>query len=361
MDKKINVLVVDDSAFNRKALVKMLETSEAVRVVGTAIDGEDAIKQAVRLNPDVITLDIEMPRMDGFTFLRIMMRNFPTPTVVISSRGEDNIVFKALELGAVDFIAKPTRLVSMELFDIERELLNKVITAGSANMDVVKSIRPEDNEIGRAVYKKIVRPEPREDFAVVVIGASTGGPAAVQTVLSSLPPGLQAAVAVSQHMPPGFTRSFADRLNRFSHMKVREARSGDPLRPGCVLISPGGFHLTFFKKGDTIRSDLTPGSVKDKYIPSIDMLLTSAAELCGARTIGVVMTGMGDDGSGGVTSVKARGGMTIAQSEETSVIFGMPRQAISTGKVDMVVPLEEIADGIVSLCGSEYEYGGADA
>jgi two-component system chemotaxis response regulator CheB len=299
--------------------------------------------------------------MDGFTFLRIMMGNFPTPTIVISSRSEDRFVFKALELGAVDFIAKPTQLVSMNLFDIEHELLDKVRMACAVNMDVVRSSRPPESDTGGAVYKKLVRLAPREDFPVVVIGASTGGPAAVQTVLSAMPADLPAALAVSQHMPPGFTRSFADRLNRFTQLKVKEAQRGDTLRPGNVLISPGGFHLTFFKRGDTLRSELTPGSSKDKYIPSIDGMLTSAAEHCAARAIGVVMTGMGDDGTKGVKRIKGCGGRTIAQSEETSVIFGMPRQAIATGMVDMVLPLDEIAGGIVTFCTSQYEYGEADA
>ena len=348
MNKKIKVLVVDDSAYNRMTITEMLESSPLVKVVGVAVDGEDAIKKAMSLKPDIITLDLEMPRMDGFTFLRIMSSRFPTPTIVVSSRGDEQNVFKALELGAVDFIEKPTHHVSDELLKIRDELLDKVGMAGHLSIDRIKTklIPVVDKTNVRSAVSVI----PLKEFPLVVIGASTGGPPALQTVLSMLPPDIQSAVAISQHMPPGFTKSFADRLDKITQFEVKEAENGDIVRPGRVLLSPGGFNLTFVKKGASVVTRILPGEDRDRYVPSIDKMFISASELFGSRSVGVVLTGMGNDGKEGVVHIKNAGGQTIAQSEDTSVIFGMPREAILTGMVDMVLPLEGIAEGILSMC-----------
>lgn len=348
MDNIIKVLVVDDSAYNRRVLTGMLSASPDVKVVGTAVDGEDAIKQAMTLKPDIITLDLEMPRMDGFTFLRFMMSRFPTPTIVISSRNGDKDVFKALELGAVDFIAKPGNAVSTDLLRIRHELNAKVSMAGKIRMDKVKAGQVHHTEM--SVEKNTATVPAMMEFPLVVIGASTGGPSALQTVLSMIPADIPAAVAISQHMPAGFTRTFADRLNKLFPLNVKEAEDGDTVRPGSVLIAPGGFHLAFAKSGSSIVAKLLNGEESDKYVPSINKMLFSAAELFGKRAIGVVMTGMGNDGKEGVVKIKKAGGRNIAQSEDTSVIFGMPREAILTGMVDRILPLEEIAEGIVSMC-----------
>lgn len=351
MDKTIKVLIVDDSAYNRKAITAMLESS-GIKVAGTAVDGEDAIKKVITLKPDIITLDLEMPKMDGFTFLRVMMNKFPIPTIVISSRSEDQNVFKALELGAVDFIAKPTHHVSAELLKIREELLYKVGMAGHVSMERIKVVQPQFAE---RPLRRITVDMPPVDFPMVVIGASTGGPPALQTVLSMLPPDVPAAVAISQHMPAGFTRTFAERLDRLSPIHVKEADDGEVVRPGCVLLSPGGYHLTFARRGATVNACLLKGAGGDRYTPSVDKMFISASEAFGEKLVAVVMTGMGNDGKEGIVSIKTRGGKTIAQSEDTSVIFGMPREAISTGMVDRILPLEKIAEGITAIVEKEKE------
>lgn len=351
MDKTIKVLIVDDSAYNRKAITAMLESS-GIKVAGTAVDGEDAIKKVITLKPDIITLDLEMPKMDGFTFLRVMMSKFPIPTIVISSRSEDKNVFKALELGAVDFIAKPTHHVSAELMNIREELLYKIGMAGQVRMERVKVVQPHFAE---RPLKRITVDMPPVEFSMVVIGASTGGPPAIQTVLSMLPADVPAAVAISQHMPAGFTRTFAERLDRLSPIHVKEADDGEAVRPGCVLLSPGGYHLTFARRGATVNACLLKGAGGDRYTPSVDRMFISASEAFGEKLVGVVMTGMGNDGKEGIVSIKTRGGKTIAQSEDTSVIFGMPREAISTGMVDRILPLQRIAEGITAMVEREKE------
>lgn len=348
MEKVIKVLVVDDSAYNRKTITAMLESSSAVKVVGTAIDGEDAVKKVLTLKPDIITLDLEMPKMDGFTFLRVMMSRFPTPTIVLSSRNEDKNVFKALELGAVDFIAKPTHHISTEIMKIKEELLYKVGMAGQVSIERIKVGKSQDIE--KAPPKKVSTGIPQGKGMIVAIGASTGGPPAIQTVLSMLPADIKAAVVISQHMPPGFTRTFAERLNKLSPLNVKEAEDGETVLPGSVLLSPGGYHMTFVEKGGSVRTRLLKGEAGDKYVPSVNRMFVSASEIFGEKAIGVVMTGMGDDGKDGSISIKTSGGKTVAQSEDTSVIFGMPREAISTGMVDRILPLEGIADWIVSMC-----------
>jgi len=344
-DKIIKVLVVDDSAYNRMKITDMLESSPMVKVVGVALDGEDAIKKAINLKPDIITLDLEMPRMDGFTFLRIMASNFPTPTIVVSSRNDSQNVFKALELGAVDFIEKPTHQASSELLKIRDELLYKVGMAAQVSINRIKTLPVP--AVATPPAKLVVPAVPETEFSLVAIGASTGGPSALQTVLSMLPPDIPSAVVISQHMPPGFTKTFAGRLNKFSPFEVKEAENGDIVRPGRVLISPGGFNMTFIKNGASVAARLLPGEDMDRYVPSINRMFVSASELFGSRAVAVVMTGMGNDGKEGVVKIKSAGGKIIAQSEDTSVIFGMPREAIATGVVDLVLPLQGIAEGIV--------------
>ena len=379
MGEKIKVLVVDDSAYNRKALTEMLEASVHVTVVGSAADGEDALKKVPKLNPDVVTLDLEMPRMDGFTFLRLMMENFPTPTIVISSRDEDKSVFKALELGAFDFIAKPTHRISTQLKRISQELLTKVMAAGSVNLKVVKGgaarkgrteMRPAPKPLTKKAHARPLPGEARRSptpgttikatkgtptvaragFPIVVIGASTGGPPALQILFSNIPEDTPAAFIVGQHMPRGFTKSFAERLNKTSILKVLEAEAGSRPAPGTVLIAPGGEHMTFRREGAITRCVLSSETASDKYVPSIDRLFVSASETFGKRLIGVIMTGMGDDGKKGIRSVKENKGRTIAQDEKSSVIFGMPREAIATGTVDTILPLDFISGKIATLC-----------
>ena len=348
MDRKIKVLVVDDSAFNRRALKEIIESFSNVKEVAVAINGEDAIKRVTDFKPDVITLDLEMPKMDGFTFLRIMMHNFPIPTIIVSSKDDDQNVFKAMSLGAVDFISKPSYRPTEQIADIASELLNKMNAALLVNMDIVKEADSErdiptlSNKIEQAI--KVV-----DGFPVFVIGSSTGGPTTVQSILASLPSNFPGAIAISQHMPSGFTKSFADRLNQFSNIEVREAVDGDTIEPGLALVTPGGYHMSFAEQSGNFHAILT-ASDEDKYVPSIDIMFNSAADIFLSRVFSVVLTGMGSDGKQGVVTIKEKGGEVVAQSEETCVIFGMPREAIATGVVNRVLDFKDIAGWMLSRC-----------
>jgi two-component system chemotaxis response regulator CheB len=333
---RIRALVIDDSAFSRRAISRMLERSPLVDVVACAADGEEALRKTFELRPDVITLDLEMPRMDGFTFLRLVMSRCPTPVIVISGRRGDQDVFRALDFGAVDFIAKPTPRAGPELDQIERELLRKVHAVRQLRIHKVR----ERLETQPSVRQLSVRPPfaPR----VVALGSSTGGPAALMQILGAFVKAPPAAVVVCQHMPAGFTRGFADRIDRLTSFEAREAQDGDELRPGLVLVAPGGRHLEFERVGGRTTARVEAASPQDKYAPSVDRLLVSAAKHFGHDLLGVVLTGMGDDGRRGVLAVKEAGGVVVAESEETAVVFGMPQQAIRTGAVDAVLPLDQI-------------------
>lgn len=337
----IRVLVIDDSAYSRRTIIRMLETSPLVEVVGWARDGEEALRKALQLRPDLVTLDLEMPRMDGFTFLRLLMAKRPTPVLVVSGRSGDDTVFRALELGAVDFVAKPTLRAAPELATIQAELIRKVHATRQLRMDKVRE------RISQA--PSLVRPgEPARGgrLRVIAIGSSTGGPAALMQVFGAFTEPPDCAFVVSQHMPPGFTRGFAERLDRLTHVAAREARGGEPLQPGVVLVAPGGHHLEFEGTEAGVVTRLAPRLAEDKYAPCVDRMFESAAKHFGQDLLAVVLTGMGDDGRKGVRAVREAGGTVVAESEETAVIFGMPQQAIRTGAVDAVLPLGEIAPAI---------------
>ncbi len=355
---RIRVLVVDDSAYNRRTITKILQRSPLIEVAGTAKDGEEAIRYSLDLKPDLVTLDLEMPKLDGFSFLRFLMARQPTPVLVVSARNEGDSVFRALELGAVDFVSKPTRDISSELETIGEEILSKVLSIKQLRLDKARqqagyTVRPSV----RKVVEEAVAPDRQvcgpslglEAFKVVAIGSSTGGPGALTSIFSTLPTRLPAAYLVAQHMPPGFTRPFAERLNKFTSLRVREAGDRDLVRPGHVYIAPGGKNLSVKRRGAEVFTHLSEKNAQDRYIPSVDTLLQSAAEAYGPRCISVILTGMGDDGREGVRAVKARGGFSIAESEETSVIYGMPKKVILTGMVDQVLPLWKISEAIIDL------------
>ncbi len=357
MNKKIRVLVVDDSAFNRQSIAAMLNASPDIEVVDAVADGREAIRSVAVHKPDVITLDLEMPNMDGFTFLRWLMANTPTPVLVISSQSDTKSVFTALDLGAVDFLAKPTKKISNEIYNIKDDLLKKVeIIAGlpiEKMMSRVKAIteerKPEKHASEeKAAHKAITS----SNIDLVAIGSSTGGPPALQSIISILPEKFPAAVAVSQHMPPGFTRYFAERMDKNSKVEVKEAEEGDLVSKGRVFISPGGYHMTFKRKGDSIKVNLKKRSVSDLYTPSVDVMMASASEVFGNRVLGVILTGMGNDGKIGMREIKNKKGQTIAESEETAVVFGMPGEAIKDGSIDIVLPLPKIAGEIIRRCTS---------
>ncbi|GLI39651.1 chemotaxis response regulator protein-glutamate methylesterase [Geobacter hydrogenophilus] len=353
--RKIRVVVIDDSAFNRRAIIKMLESMPEVVVAGYANDGEEGIRKVIDLKPDLVTLDLEMPKMDGFTLLRIIMGYCPTPVIVISAKSDDEKVFKALELGAVDFVAKPSQGISEELLTITGDIQQKVRGVFSLNMKEI--IRREKMEVlaPPPIARKKAQAEPRRvvpcRLDVVAIGSSTGGPPAIQRILSSFREALPLAIVISQHMPAGFTRTFAERLNRLSVFEVKEAADGDTVWPGRVLIAPGGHNMVFEKSSGSVVVRVRKPSPEDRYIPSVDAMLASCADAFGPRTLGVVLTGMGNDGSRGVRAVKGAGGQVLAEAESSAVVFGMPREAIATGVVDKVIPLDLIAREIRMRCG----------
>jgi two-component system chemotaxis response regulator CheB len=344
----IRVLVIDDSAFSRQAITRMLGTSPLVEVVGVARDGEEALRKTFELEPDLITLDLEMPRMDGFTFLRIVMSKRPTPVMVISGRAGEEDVFKALDLGAVDFIAKPKPHAAPELVEIEQELIRKVHAIRELRIEKVRDrLSAMPAAVSRGAKEADTATPP-----VVVIGSSTGGPAALMQIFGAFAEAPPCAFLVAQHMPEGFTRGFAERLDRLTPFRAFEAKGGEVPKPGTILVAPGGSHLELENIGGAVVTRVSPPSAADKYTPSVDRLFGSAAKCFGRDVLAVVLTGMGDDGRRGVTAVKSGGGSVIAESENTAVIFGMPQQAIRTGAVDQVLSLNDIATAIQLGVGS---------
>lgn len=341
----IKAVVIDDSAYNRVTLTRMLQSSPDVKVVATATDGEDGIKQVLRSKPDVITLDLEMPVMDGFAFLRWLMVNRPTPVIAVSSRSSDRSVFKALELGAVDFIAKPGGRVSPRLEEIQAELVSKVRQIADVRIDNVRSRIEEENE------EKLLVPAlldlPRQ-VDLIVIGASTGGPPAIQTLLQSLPL-MPIPLVIAQHMPATFTRLFAERVNRLTTYNVRELQNGEELLAGGAYIAPGGCQTEVRRQDGALVARVTEKAWNDLYAPSVNKLFESASDVCGNRLVAALLTGMGDDGAEGIRKIRGRGGRTIAESSETAIVFGMPAEAIKTGAVEEVHPLPGIAAAIARL------------
>ncbi len=338
----IRVLVIDDSAYSRQTITRMLEKSPLVEVIGAARDGEEALRKTLQLKPDLITLDLEMPRMDGFTFLRLVMARRPTPVVVVSGRAEEDDVFKALDLGAVDFVAKPTTRANIELQSIEDNLIRKVHAIRDLRIDKVSErITSAPPVLAKRVPRSMASAiDPQ--LPIVVIGSSTGGPAALMQTLGAFTDVPPCAFYVAQHMPAGFTRGFAERLDRLTPFNVREAEGGERPEPGAVLIAPGARHMELEAQGNRIVTVIHDDDGRDKYTPSVDRLFISAAKVYGERVLAVVLTGMGDDGREGACQVKAAGGRVIAESEETAVIYGMPKQVVAAGAADAVLPLSEV-------------------
>lgn len=343
---KIKVLIVDDSAVCRQTIRKMLETDPDIEVAGISSDGIDAMAKTFKLMPDLITLDLEMPGMDGFSFLRWLMKKRPTPVIIVSSYSDSKTVFKALELGAVDFIAKPLKMPSKEFHNIEKDLIYKVKGIKNLRLDKLnKNLELLEGE-------NTQQPSPErsgQDIEVVAIGSSTGGPSALNIILTRLPSDFPAGIVISQHMPKGFTDSFAERLDSISNVYVKEAKDGDEVERGGVLICPGGFHMLFRKKGRRTVTAIKEPKSTDKYTPSIDMMMSSAAEVFGPKTMGIVLTGMGNDGTEGMMKIKTVGGYTIAESEDSAVVFGMPSEVIKAGAAEKVLPLSEIPAQIIRL------------
>jgi two-component system chemotaxis response regulator CheB len=348
----IKVLVVDDSAFNRRSITEILGSSAEVQVVGKAADGDEALRLVGALRPDVITLDLEMPRMDGFTFLRILMSRMPTPVIVVSSYSQKENVFKALELGALDFVAKPDRHTDAELHSIREELLQKVLLARSLRLAALFHARPAFESLSG------VRPEPPRSAPqtqaparyVVAIASSTGGPTALMEIFAKLPQKSPNTHLIAQHMPDKFTRTFAERLNRRSPLRVSEALDLDGVSQGTVFICPGRKCMELEAGGSGAeRVRVVTPTPQDRYVPSADRLFASVGRIAGRRAIGVILTGMGDDGVDGARSILQAGGTVIAESDTTAVVYGMPGSAVRAGVVSQSLPLPQITEFLGDL------------
>jgi len=353
--KQIRVLVVDDSAFMRKAISIMLESDPDIKVIGMAHNGIEGIEMVQKLKPDIITLDIEMPRMDGLTALKRIMADNPTPVMMVSSLTTDgaSATLDALSLGAVDFIPKQSSYVALDIVKIREELLKKIkyiaLNKGRLIRAFKKQQKPKTFRPSRApvpTYVVECRSE-RKNFHIIAIGTSTGGPPALQAVIPRLPKNLPVPVTIVQHMPPTFTRSLAERLNSISQVTVKEAEHGETLAPGTVYIAPGDKHLTVKNLVSSGRVILSDEPSKTLHKPAVDIMVRSIVEGYGSKVLGVIMTGMGSDGLEGMRLVKSKGGSVFAQSEDTCVVYGMPRAIVDNKLADRVVPLNRMADEIV--------------
>jgi len=340
--------VVDDSALMRKLIPQILEKDSSIEVVGTAMDGSFGLKKIEDLKPQVVTLDLEMPGMNGIEMLRQIMRKHPVPVIVVSSHSTEgaSITLKALGLGAIDFVAKPQD-VSTRMPEIAAELIAKIKAAASSRNVSVKPL------VGSAPLGKAPMASTKAPSKVVAIGVSTGGPNALQYVFSQLPADFPGTIVVVQHMPENFTEMFARRLDETCALRVKEAHSGDVLLPGRVLVCPGSRHLKVKRLPLGNVALLSDEPRIRGHRPSADVLFRSAAEEFGSQVVAVIMTGMGDDGAEGLGLVRAAGGMTIAQSEESCVVFGMPKAAIDRGYAVRVVALEAMASALMALCATD--------
>lgn len=344
--KKIRLLIVDDSALVRQILTQGLSRDPEIEVVGVASDPYVARDKIVNLKPDVLTLDVEMPRMDGVEFLRRLMPQHPLPVLMVSSLTErgKQITIDALEAGAVDFVTKPSSNVNRDLQRMISELQYKVKIVAKANVSSWKNTNFKPRKIKSSAIAALAQSTDK----VIAIGASTGGTEAIKLVLQQLPADTPGVVIV-QHMPPGFTRMFADRLNQQSSLNVKEAKTGDRVMQGTVLIAPGGYHMTVIRSGGQYRVDISSGEKVCGHCPSVEKLFNSVAKSVGANALGVILTGMGQDGAEGLLEMRKAGALTISQDEKTSVVFGMPKVAIEKGAACDVVRIDRIAERIISM------------
>jgi two-component system chemotaxis response regulator CheB len=361
---KIKVLVIDDSPFVRQSISMMISETSHIEVMASVHGGLEAIKFLEKEKPDVITLDIEMPEMNGFSFLTWLMKNHPLPVLVISSRSDNQNVFKALELGALEFIPKPGAAASLDLLNLKDELIRKIEIISKVPRNTIQKQAaiytppPRDIPVSERPRPLPVTPDTIRrsqhmgGISVVVIGASTGGPAALQMVISSLPADLNIPLVIVQHMPPNFTRSFAQRLDSLSKLRVKEAEEGELLQPGWVYISPGGNHVTVISTPQGNRIHLAEKEAGDRYVPSIDKTMLSIASIYGKGVLGIILTGMGNDGAEGIKKIKEAGGITLAESEETAVVYGMPRVPVQMGVIDKILPINQMADQLIRICRS---------
>lgn len=350
MKKKIRVLVVDDSMFMRKAIKRMLSLADDIEVVDTAADGSEALQKIALLRPDLVTLDVKMPGMDGIAALERIMHESPTPVLMLSSITQEgaDVTLRALDLGAVDFFDKSRAESTMDITLLAQELINKVRAIAGVDVEKVKTrgldAAPNPGNAAAVTAASVPKSE-RVD--VVAIGTSTGGPPALHILIPQLPENFPSGVVVVQHMPPGFTRPLAERLNTQSRLQVSEAAEGDVVEAGHVLIAPAGQHLRLVKRSGRYLVRLDSEPADSLHRPSVDVMMDSAAAACGGKCLGVLLTGMGSDGMRGMRSIKEAGGRTLAESEATCIVFGMPKSAIEGGVVDGVFPIHDMAQAIL--------------
>lgn len=347
MGETKRVLVVDDSAFMRSLISDFLQQDPTLHVIATARNGLEAVRKVKELHPDVVTLDLEMPEMDGLSALQIIMRDTPVPVVIVSAMGDKDasITVKALAAGALDFVAKPSGAVSVDLGRIKDELIAKVRAAAAAD---VSRLKPPLREIAGPLPP--LR-HPGEGPRAVGIAASTGGPRAIEVLLTSLPRTLACPLFIVQHMPAGLTASFAERLSWVTSLEVAEAHDGEVPRPGIAYLAPGDHHMEVDLQGSKVTVIVHRGERVNSIRPSADPLFSSLARAFGADTIGVVLTGMGVDGARGLLRMREAGGFTMAQSAESCVVYGMPRAAIAMGAAEKILALEEIGPEILLRVG----------
>jgi two-component system chemotaxis response regulator CheB len=352
MSERVRVLVVDDSALMRKLIPAILARDPSIEVVGTAMDGAFALKKIEELRPDVVTLDLEMPRMDGMETLRLIMQRAPLPVILFSTHSKEGAysTFKALALGAIDFVAKPKDAAAGHLDAIADQLIEKIKVAKRAG-----AFKPAAPVIVDAPPQKKGARVTLPPNRIIAIGISTGGPNALQFLLSQIPGDFPASIVIVQHMPEGFTEMFSRRLDECCAIDVHEAKSGDLLLAGRALICPGNRHMMVRRMPRGDMAVLSDGPAVNGHRPSADVLFHSVAQEFGLTAVGVIMTGMGEDGAQGLGAIRAAGGMTLAQSEDSCVVSGMPHAAIQKGHVNKVVPLDGLAAYLVS------QYGGKRA
>jgi two-component system, chemotaxis family, protein-glutamate methylesterase/glutaminase len=342
MNQVKKVLVVDDSAYVRKVVTQIISRSPFLEVVATARDGKDALEKAEEYKPDVITCDLIMPEMDGVEFVREQMKRRRVPIIIMSIASETaEMALTALEVGAIDFVQKPTALATEKLLEIADELIAKVKTA--AEIPVSRTTATTSPE---SVSTEFLEPQ-KGAVDIVVLGISTGGPQALRYIVPQLPADFRVPMAIVMHMPVGYTEMYAQKLNQLSKLEFQEAKEGDLVEAGRVLLAPAGRHLTFRRnESGRVVAHLDARPFETLHRPSIDVLFKSAAQTYGSRVLGVVMTGMGTDGKEGASWIKAQGGIVFTESEETCVVYGMPRAVVEVGLSDKLVPLEQMSHAI---------------
>lgn len=345
MDGKVRVMVVDDSFLMRRIISDIINSDPELEVVGKAKDGAEAIEKAAELVPDVITLDINLPSMDGIDVLQELMKRQSTRVIMLSAytRAGATATMRALELGAVDFIAKPSGEISLGLDKLKSEIVSKIKLA--ARIDLAKylsSFRSRVTGIGEETKLAGIR-------KLVILGASTGGPRAVLDIMKDMPADLPVSFLIVQHMPKGFTQSFAERISWQSGVRTKEAEAGDRIAPSRALVAPAGSHLVLVRNGESVSVGLNQDPLVNFVRPSIDVTMLSAVEIFGKNIIGVILTGMGKDGMEGARMIKAKGGRVIVQDEASSVVWGMPKAVVKEGLSDVVLPLSQIAGEIVRM------------